>query len=416
MMSAHVEVLPNFVSSLSKYFRVEEHHHMLESIDHDTPEQELRQRFGENLYATGKQRYLTVNDGVVRRDRLIDLIHAQGVFTERVKMVMYFLFLFRDSRYRQFICERVGTKEGKWDTSVFRETGTAYFKGVGGHKAFTNLRQFLIQTGILGEKDYVVHMPNLALWFPSAVEIAADSIEDPPTRKRFLASPHGFLIRHKLNALLNATPTELATLEMGGIYEEVENLLPAISLPPGSTTISAEFQNWDRLPPARRKTRQLPAFGIDTADVERANYQHWVLEKAIADLCKEHGHGIKTTQHIDLLSEIGDVSVIFEMKSCTPTTVRAQVRRAVSQLLEYRYLYREKLKRDVRLCAVIERKPSGALDWLCGYLESLQIGLIWKNSSDNRLNCTEHTKRLIADLLPQVDTANFGPRNGTKLT
>ncbi len=46
---------------------------------------------------------MTVRNGIVRKDRLIDLIHEEGTFTERVKMVMYFLFLFRDARYRQFI-------------------------------------------------------------------------------------------------------------------------------------------------------------------------------------------------------------------------------------------------------------------------------------------------------------------------
>ena len=155
------EALPNFVSSLSKYFRVEDHHRMLESIYHDTPEEEVRKRFDENLYVTGKQRYMTVRDGVVRRDRLIDLIHEEGSFTERVKMVMYFLFLFRDSRYRQFICEKVGVHDGKWDTAVFRETHTSYFRGVGGHKAFTNLRQFLIEAGILDDKSHVFRTQGL---------------------------------------------------------------------------------------------------------------------------------------------------------------------------------------------------------------------------------------------------------------
>lgn len=144
-MPAVAEKLPSFVSSLSKYFRVEDHHHMLQSIYHDTPEEDLRRRFEENLFVTGKQRYMTVRDGIVRKDRLIDLIHEEGTFTDRVKMVMYFLFLFRDSRYRGFICDDVGVHNGKWETSVFRETHTSFFKGAGGHKAFTNLRQFLIQ-------------------------------------------------------------------------------------------------------------------------------------------------------------------------------------------------------------------------------------------------------------------------------
>jgi hypothetical protein len=32
---------------------------------------------------------------VVIHDKLVDFIHEEGVFTERVEMVMYFLFMFR---------------------------------------------------------------------------------------------------------------------------------------------------------------------------------------------------------------------------------------------------------------------------------------------------------------------------------
>ncbi len=75
-------------------------------------------------------------------DKLIDFIHEEGGFTERVKMVMYFLFMFRDPRYREFICRVVGQRHGKWDTSIFSDTETDFFSHAGGRKAFTNLRQF----------------------------------------------------------------------------------------------------------------------------------------------------------------------------------------------------------------------------------------------------------------------------------
>ncbi len=113
------ERLPQFEASLSKYFRVEDHFDLVSSISHDTPEAELRDRFDIDLYVTAKARYLTVKDKLVVRDRLIDLIQEEGGFTERVKMVMYFLFMFRDPRYREFICTNLGANRGKWDTSIF---------------------------------------------------------------------------------------------------------------------------------------------------------------------------------------------------------------------------------------------------------------------------------------------------------
>ncbi len=406
-MKTRAEILPDFISSLSKYYRVEAHYGLLKSIDKDISEYDLRQKFDRELYATGSKRYLTVTDGVVRRDRLIDFIHEEGVLNERVKMVMYFLFLFRDRRYRDFICEKVGGREGKWNTSIFRARSSSYFDGVGGHKAFTNLRQFLFQTGILDETNYLVRIPELASWFPVAVRIAADSLLDDPTRKSFLADPQGFLTRHRLNALLNATPEELASLQIGGTLEQPDDLLPTIELPEGSTTISGGFQTWDRVPPAKRSNRQPQPFETDPMSLERANYQHWVLEKAIADLCRNQGHKVKTNRHIDLLSETKGVSILFEMKSCPPGAVRAQVRRAISQLLEYRFLYRDKLKADVRLCAVVERRPSGSVAWLGEFVESLEIGLVWRNAENGRLRCAEYTKRLLGDVLPMLGNQEF---------
>jgi hypothetical protein len=143
--------LPQFVSSLSKYIRVEKYYELLTEISHDTPESTFRAGFDPNLYATAKQRYLIVADGKVIRDKLVDFVHDEGSFTERVKMVMYFLFMFRDARYREFICKEVAKRDGKWDTSIFRDTHSEHFPNAGGHKAFTNLRQFLFQTGILDE-------------------------------------------------------------------------------------------------------------------------------------------------------------------------------------------------------------------------------------------------------------------------
>lgn len=150
--------LPHFVSSLSKYYRVEDHYPLVAAITQDIPESELRSKFDPDLYATGKQRYLTVRNGRVLRDKLVDFVHEEDGFTERVKMVMYFLFMFRDARYREFICKKVATG-GKWHTEIFRDTQSEHFHNVGGRKAFTNLRQFLFQTGVIDERS-LEHSPN----------------------------------------------------------------------------------------------------------------------------------------------------------------------------------------------------------------------------------------------------------------
>lgn len=399
--------LPQHVGSLSKYIRAERYYDLLSAIVHDVPESQLRAKFDPNLYATARARYLTVENGIVHRDKLVDLIHNEGAFSERVKMVMYFLFMFRDRRYREFICNVVGQKNGKWDTRVFSDSHSEFFEHAGGRKAFTNLRQFLSQTGILDEGSWTVRMPDPAQWFPVAAEIAAYSIQDPVVRQKFIASPHGFLIKYRINALLNATAEDLADLELGGTYEQSENLLPEIELPQSISQMdAADFKQWNRTPPSKRQ----PRFSTVLADpvaLERADSQHYWLEDRIFRLCKENGLAAMSSKYVDLTVEQNETSVFFEMKSCHPGAIRAQLRRAVSQLLEYRYLYREKLRAKVVLCAVVERKPQGKLTWMIGYLESLGIGLIWRNGNNDRLSCTDFTRTCLEEVLPQLKSLEF---------
>jgi hypothetical protein len=98
------------------------------------------------------------------------------------------------------------------------------------------------------------------------------------------------------------------------------------------------------------------------------------------------------------------------MKSSGPGATRAQIRRALSQLFEYRYLYRESLRAKQHLCVVIERKPRGTQEWLIPYLASVGVGLIWKNDDSDLLNCLSDTRDRIAHLIPQLLQPNFSPR------
>jgi hypothetical protein len=140
----------------------------------------------------------------------------------------------------------------------------------------------------------------------------------------------------------------------------------------------------------------------DVVEAERSDLQHWRLEKSIVDLCAANQLEPLTNRHIDVLCNDGPTSVIFEAKACPPHDIAGPLRRAVVQLLEYRYLYRDSLKPSVRLCIVSERRPRGGCEWLVGYLEHLGIGLIWRNDGDDDLNCTDFTKELLGDLFPQV--------------
>jgi hypothetical protein len=142
----------------------------------------------------------------------------------------------------------------------------------------------------------------------------------------------------------------------------VNDSLPTYESPARPGVIELfDFRSWDRAQPRRVNLATITS-NVDPAMLERANHQHFLLEKTMVALCRENGLRTKTNQHI-VLAENDHESIIFEMKISGPGATRAQIRRALSQLFEYRYLYRENLRTKQFLCIVIERKPRSAHEW-----------------------------------------------------
>jgi hypothetical protein len=396
-------VLPDSRSSLTKYIWLEDHYKLLKHIKNDTTVHKLKERFAENVVATACKRYLAVDGARVRRDKLIDLVHEEGAFTTRVKMVMYFVFLFRDPRYRAFICEKVATKDGRWDaTGLKAETGS-FFDGSGGTKAFTNLRQLLVQAALLQDLTFrIKQFPDLSLWFPDAVETSASYILNPVAKQEFLGSPQSFLVKHGLNGLLNATPAELNKVKVYITYEDSADQLPIYPPKTYESPGSAGFKPWNKSSPPKRSDL-LPAETLtNPALLERANNQHFLLEKMVSEGCTTNGHRPQYNIHIDLFVDTDAGTVLFEMKSCNVGSVRLQVRRAISQVFEYSYRYRDSLKSTVQRCIVVERKPRGPDNWLVQYVQFLGIALVWKKDSVSSLECSAQSLRMLVPFLGNV--------------
>jgi hypothetical protein len=397
--------LPDSRSSLTKYIWLKAHYDVLRSIKSDTTLEALRANFDPDVVATARKRYLIEEDGLVRRDKLIDLIQEEGIFTLRVKMVMYFLFLFRDPRYRKFVCEKVAGTDGRWDASIFHsETGSS-FRDVGGIKAFTNLRQLLVQAELLEEGSFAVKaFPALDLWLPDAIEIAAAHIPNQVARQAFLSSPQAFLIKYGLQGLLNTTAKQLAKVGMQSVYEESADQLPVY--PPNNTEVAATspgFKTWKKSTPEKKKDLQPAEILSNPALLERANGQHFLLERMMAEMCKNDGHTPKFNAYIDLFIESDAGTVLFEMKSCTISSTRSQIRRAISQVFEYSYIYRDKLKPEVQKCIVVERKPRDNDRWLIKYVEFLGVGLVWKHDDTEKFGCTKRTAQWLAPFLSKAE-------------
>lgn len=148
---------------------------------------------------------------------------------------------------------------------------------------------------------------------------------------------------------------------------------------------------------------------VDPITAEREDHKHCVLEQLIFELCQEQGVACLTNRHIDLLARFGHTSILFEVKSGTKRRVEMETRLAVTQLLEYRYLYREIVGSDVRLCVVAGERLPPQYTWIIGYLTDLRIGLIWKNNENDCLNCSDFTKPLMGDFLPPIKGPDFYP-------
>lgn len=392
--------LPDSRSSLSKYIPLLAHYKLLSSIKNDTPVRALQATFDPDVVATARKRYLIEQSGVVRRDKLIDLIQEEKKFTDRVKMLMYFLFLFQDSRYRNFICNDVARKDGHWDPAAFLSERDDVFPRAGGRKAFTNLRQLLVQANLLDETFGVREFPSLEIWFPNAVEIVAPHIEDAVARRSFLSSPQAFLIKHGLQGLLNTTAQLLAIVELPGIYEESIDLLPAYSIDGNKSTLtSPSFKTWNRKAPLTIRNLQPETMLTNPALLERAHGQHFLLEQMMVELCTKERHVAKFNMHIDLFIQSDEGTLLFEMKSCTITSTRSQIRRAVNQVFEYAYLYRQEIEAPIQRCIVMESKPCGTDEWLIKYVESLAVGLVWKRDNLQTFGCSKQTLKWLKPFL-----------------
>lgn len=125
----------------------------------------------------------------------------------------------------------------------------------------------------------------------------------------------------------------------------------------------------------------------DQAKVERANNSHITLVNLVAQRIREYGGIPKSNQLIDLAVRL-DHDYIFEMKSTNDYNVRAQVRKGMSQLYEYRYLQN---KPDAKLILVVEKPLDTNKSWMLDYMENdRNINLVW--DGNNELYGSEMTR------------------------
>ena len=131
---------------------------------------------------------------------------------------------------------------------------------------------------------------------------------------------------------------------------------------------------------------------IDDAAKERAEKAHRALLDLVAEKIRGTGAIPRNNPIVDLAATVRDDDFLFEMKSTTERNVHSQVRRAISQLYEYRYLQNSP---DAKLVVVIENPLPAEKRWLLDYVIKDRELLIAWDGDGKTLHCpTEISKQL----------------------
>lgn len=112
---------------------------------------------------------------------------------------------------------------------------------------------------------------------------------------------------------------------------------------------------------------------VSKKKLENANQKHSSTLEILKQELNSKGYNVTETRHIDAFAIIQDTPAIFEIKSINEENENDQVRAAISQLYEYRFMYSLP---SATLWLVFSEKPFS--DWIVEYLtQDRGIGVLW---------------------------------------
>lgn len=348
------------------------------------------------------KRFLLINkDKTLSYDHFLSLTKIHSLESLFLRKIMYFLWAYRDERIRRFICESIADFSGKWRASeVINKDNAKFFRtwlsAKAAKKARSNFEFFLVETGIYNKEAETVHLELDDGWLEQASIAAAQHEADPTVREELLANPIEFLKARNWLGLLNtdnpkppvaspAKPSDSDPLE--------DDAIDATPLVKGSS------YDWNRPAPAASAAAWPATFNINLVARERANASHHMLEKTLVAVAKNIGRTPKYTQNIDVYFDVEGETILAEIKSCTDGNFHSQVRKAISQLLEYRFLYKDHLKSRIQMLLLMETMPPKGKEWMVDYAASMDIVLAWKSSASDEIGTTSNIPNSLAAIL-----------------
>lgn len=338
-----------------------------------------------------RARFLRVGkDGRIQYDHLLSLIRALSVNAPLVRKVMYFTWMWRDDRLRAFIVDVVADRSGRWrPAALTRKAGSEHFeewmKASSAQKARSNFEFFLIEAGLYNPRTKAVNLELSDGWLAEAMLTAGQYEPNSTLKAVMVRDPLGTLSALGLNGLINVpatakvTPSAVTVADVAQSEDDTEL---------GSPEGAPAFRNWlDRT--HTPITRKQAGTVIDLVALERANASHLALERIVARQLGLKGIVPGCSNAIDMCFSDEGTSVLIEIKSCHAANWHSQVRRGISQLLEYRYLYRDRLRNDVLKVLVLETEPPPKKQWLLEFCRTLGVVIVWRDGVSDLLRTAE---------------------------
>lgn len=354
--------------------------------DKNTPREDAPHKDAPGLL---RNRFLFVDEGGrIVYDRFLSLVQAHGFDAPLVRKVMYFVWAWRDDRIRAFVTQIIADKSGRWDANRILDKSRGDFfaqfvNASSAQKIRSNFEFFLSETGILTNTGGV-SLDMADGWLAEAALAASQHEIDPAIRAAMVRRPSEVLFQLGLNGLANLTAADRPKAQMLRVADFVQEEADSLLETPTSARVLRDWKDRQTVPTSSGAVTTT----VNLVALERANASHLLLERLVAKAMSEVGLKARASDAIDILAEAAEQTLICEIKSCTARNFHGQIRRGVSQLLEYRFLYRETLKGEIVLALVVETEPPTRKMWLRDCLRSLGIALVWKEHGTERLLAT----------------------------
>lgn len=138
-------------------------------------------------------------------------------------------------------------------------------------------------------------------------------------------------------------------------------------------------------------------FEIDSQKRDRANHIHWNLVTAKSIFLNNRGWPAIENEYIDLYSHSKEDFIIYEMKSISNENMKSQIRKSVSQLYEYRYVFSAP---KAKLCIVTNTEIREKDIWLADYLANdRKIAYEW-TADFEVFYSTPNSKKILGNFAP----------------